>query len=89
MQAVKTIPGAEQAQRLPRPSLDGPDTVRRRGHPDLWQALEHRGILQDVKILSEAWQRDEIHLLRRPDRSYGHCLRTLHDARAGATAPHG
>lgn len=44
----------EQAQRLPRPGLDGPDTVRRRDHPDLWQALEHRGLLQDVQVLPEA-----------------------------------
>ena len=64
----------EQAQRLPCPGLDGPDAVGRRDHPDLWQALEHRGILQDMQVLSEAGQRDEIHLLRRPDRSYGHCL---------------
>ncbi|MGN8837752.1 hypothetical protein ACTNCI_12420, partial [Mitsuokella jalaludinii] len=32
----------------------GPDTVRRRDHPDLWQALEHRGLLQDVQVLPEA-----------------------------------
>ena len=37
---------------------------------------------------AEAGQRDKIHLLRRPDCSHGHCLRTLHDARAGATAQH-
>lgn len=82
-------PQQEQAQRLPCPGLDGPDTVRRRAHPDLWQALEHRGLLQDVQVLSEAGQRDEIHLLRRPDRSHGHCLRTLHDARFRAAAQHG
>ena len=81
-------PQQEQAQRLPRPGLDGPDTVRRRGYPDLWQALEHRGILQDVQILSEAGQRDEIHLLRRSDRSHVHCLRALYDARFRATAQH-
>lgn len=79
----------EQAQRLLRPGLDGPDVVRRRNHPDLWQALEHRGLLQDVQVLPEAGQRDEIHLLRRPDRSHGHYLRALHDARFRAAAQHG
>ena len=76
----------EQVQR-PRPGLDGPDTVERRNHPDLWQALEDRGLLQDVQVLSEARQRDEFHLLRHPDRSHGHCLRTIHDA--GATCMSG
>ena len=28
-------PQQEQAQRLSRPGLNGPDTVRRRDHPDL------------------------------------------------------
>ena len=79
----------EQAQRLPRPGLDGPDAVGRRYHPGLWQALEHRCILQGVQVLPEAGQRNEIYLLRRPDRSHGHCLRTLHDACAGTTARHG
>lgn len=56
---------------------------------DLWQALEHRGLLQDAQVLSEAGQRDNIYLLRRPDRSHGHCLRTVHDARFRAAAQHG
>ena len=38
---------------------------------------------------AEAGQREKIHLLRRPDRSHGHCLRAVHDARAGAAAQHG
>lgn len=82
-------PQQEQAQRLPCLGLNGPDTVRRRDHPDLWQALEHRGLLQNVQVLPESGQRDKIHLLRRPDRSHGHCLRTLHDACAGTTAQYG
>lgn len=48
-------PQQEQAQRLPRPGLNGPDTVRRRDHPDLWQALEHRDLLQDVQVLPGSW----------------------------------
>ena len=34
-----------------------------------------------MQVLPEAGQRDEIHLLRRSDRSHVHCLRALYDAR--------
>ena len=34
--------------------------ARRCTSPDLWQALEHRGLLQNVQVLPEAGQRDEI-----------------------------
>ena len=38
---------------------------------------------------AEAGQRDKIYLLRRPDRSHGHCLRAVHNACFRVAAQHG